>query len=135
MLLATADGDARTSVVDADDPPLPSLDSAVRAFDRALRADGKAVLDTADLLIDNYGAGGSLLMTPTPLGAGGAASVGIGRVRRTIVVKAADGEDAPRVAAVCYVTLTFLPDRIAPHRANRFLAEVVRVLEQWPDEK
>ncbi|HZF32041.1 MAG TPA: E3 binding domain-containing protein [Gammaproteobacteria bacterium] len=133
VLLAAADGEVRTSIVDTDEPPLPSLDERVRAFDRALRASGKAVLDTAELLIDNYGASGSLLMTPTPLGAGGIASIGIGRVRRTIVVKNVDGEEAPRVAAVCYVTLTFLPDRIAPHRANRFVAELVRVLEQWPD--
>ncbi|HET8697202.1 MAG TPA: hypothetical protein VFO94_06940, partial [Gammaproteobacteria bacterium] len=128
--LAGADGDVHSSLVDADDPPLP-LDERLRLFDRALRAGGKAVLDTADLLIDNYGAAGSVLMTPTALGAGGAASVGIGRVRRSIVVKNIDGDEAPRVGAVCYVTLTFLPDRIAPPRANRFLAEVVRILERW----
>jgi pyruvate/2-oxoglutarate dehydrogenase complex dihydrolipoamide acyltransferase (E2) component len=130
VLLASADGESRTSIVDADEPPLP-LDERVRTFDRALRAGGKAPLDTAELLIDNYGGTGSLLMTPTPLGSGRAASIGIGRARRAIVVK--DGDEAPRVAAVCYVTLTFLPDRIEPHRANRFVAELVRVLEQWPD--
>jgi 2-oxoglutarate dehydrogenase E2 component (dihydrolipoamide succinyltransferase) len=133
VLLAAVDGEVRTSIVDADDPPLASLDERVRMFDRALRTGGNAVLDTADLLIDNYGASGSLLMTPTPLGPGRVASVGIGRLRRAIVVKNADGEEAPRVATVCYVTLTFLPDQIAPHRANRFVAELVRVLEQWPD--
>lgn len=133
VLLAAVDGEVRTSVVDADDPPLAALDERVRMFDRALRTGGNAALDTADLVVDNYGASGSLLMTPTPLGPGRAASVGIGRVRRAIVVKNADGEEAPRVAAVCYVTLTFQPERIAPHRANRFVAELVRVLEQWPD--
>jgi pyruvate/2-oxoglutarate dehydrogenase complex dihydrolipoamide acyltransferase (E2) component len=130
VVLASADGEVRTSIIDADEPPLP-LDLRARAFDRALRAGGKAPLDTAELLIDNYGASGSLLMTPTPLGPGRAASIGIGRARRTIVVK--DGDEAPRVAAVCYITLTFLPDRIEPHRANRFLAELVRSLETWPD--
>jgi pyruvate/2-oxoglutarate dehydrogenase complex dihydrolipoamide acyltransferase (E2) component len=132
--LAGADGDVHSSVIDADDAPL-ALDERLRAFDRALRAGGKAVLDTADLLIDNYGAGGSVLMTPTALGAGGAPSVGIGRVRRALVVKNVDGDEAPRMGAVCYVTLTFLPDRIPPQRANRFLAELVRVLEHWPAEK
>ena len=127
VLLAGPDGDVRTLLVDADDPPL-ALDDRVRAFDRALRTGSKAVLDTADFVIDNYGGSGSVLMTPMPLGPGGAASIGIGRARRGLV----DGEDAPRVGAVCYVTLTFLPDRIAPHRANRFVAEVVRVLEHWP---
>lgn len=130
VLLASADGDTRTSIVDADEPPLP-LDARVRAFDRALRAGSKTPLDTAELVIDNYGATGSLLMTPTPLGPGRAASLGIGRARRTIVVK--DGDEAPRVAAVCYVSLTFLPDRIEPNRANRFVADLVRVMENWPD--
>lgn len=130
VLLASADGDTRTSIVDADEPPLP-LDARLRTFDRALRAVGNAPLDTAELVIDNYGATGSLLMTPTPLGPGRAASLGIGRARRTIVVK--DGDDAPRVAAVCYVSLTFLPDRVEPHRANRFVTDLVRVLETWPD--
>jgi hypothetical protein len=50
-------------------------------------------------------------------------------------VKNVDGDEAPRMGAVCYVTLTFLPDRIPPQRANRFLAELVRVLEHWPAEK
>ncbi|HET7130775.1 MAG TPA: E3 binding domain-containing protein, partial [Gammaproteobacteria bacterium] len=130
--LAGTDGDVHCSVVDADDPPL-ALDERLRAFDRALRAGGKAVLDTADLLIDNYGAAGSVLMTPTALGAGGAPSVGIGRMRRGLVMKNVDGDEAPRVGVVCYVTLTFVPHRIAPPRANRFLAELVRVLEHWPE--
>jgi hypothetical protein len=37
------------------------------------------------------------------------------------------------VAATCYVTLTFLPDRLPLNRANRFVAQFVRVLERWPD--
>ena len=44
-----------------------------------------------------------------------------------------DGDEAARITAVCYVTLTFLPDRVALNRANRFLAQLVRVLEQWPE--
>ena len=41
----------------------------------------------ASLLIHHYGLSGSLLATPTPLGAGHVASVGLGRVRRQIVVE------------------------------------------------
>jgi len=29
------------------------------------------------------------------------------------------------------VTLTFLPEHVALERANRFVAELVRVLEHW----
>jgi hypothetical protein len=41
--------------------------------------------------------------------------------------------EQPRAAAGCYASLSFLPDRIPLHRANRFLAHAVRVLDQWPD--
>jgi hypothetical protein len=63
-----------------------------------------------------------------------AGSIGIGRVRREIVVRTTDdGEEAPRVTARCYVSLSFLPERIALHRANQFMAHAVRILEQWPE--
>jgi pyruvate/2-oxoglutarate dehydrogenase complex dihydrolipoamide acyltransferase (E2) component len=138
VLLAAADGEERTTLVDAvdtidDSGPLASLDSRLRSFDQALRAIGDAPLREASLLVHHYGLSGSLLATPTTIGAGHVASVGIGRVRRQIIVKTTDGDEAPRVAAMCYVTLTFLPDRLPLHRANRFVTQLVRVLEQWPD--
>jgi pyruvate/2-oxoglutarate dehydrogenase complex dihydrolipoamide acyltransferase (E2) component len=138
VLLASTDGDVRTTLVDAvdtvhDSGPLASFDDRLRSFDQALRTIGDASLDDANLLIHHYGLSGSLLATPTPLGVGHIASVGIGRVRRQIVVKSTDSDEAPRVAAMCYVTLTFLPDRLAFNRANRFVAQLVRVLEHWPD--
>jgi 2-oxoglutarate dehydrogenase E2 component (dihydrolipoamide succinyltransferase) len=131
VLLGAADGAVRRTLVAADEP---ALDERLRALDRQLRASGDDDLDAAQLLVHHYGPSGSLLATPTELGAGHAASVGIGRVRRQIVVKAVDAEEAPRVTALCYVTLTFVPDRVTLNRANRFVAEVVRVLEQWPAE-
>jgi 2-oxoglutarate dehydrogenase E2 component (dihydrolipoamide succinyltransferase) len=134
VLLTSADGEVRTTLVDAfDDAPLASIDERMRSFDQALRAIGDADLAGAHLLIHHYGLSGSLLATPTPLGAGHAASVGVGRVRRQIVVKTTDGDEAPRVAAMCYVTLTYLPDRLTLNRANRFTSQLVRVLEQWPE--
>ena len=91
-------------------------------------------LRSADMLIHYYAASGSLLATPTPIGAGHVGSIGIGRVRREVVVKTVDGQEAPRIAALCYLTLTFCPERITLERANRFVGEWVRVLEQWPIE-
>ena len=102
-------------------------------MDRALHADAPADLGSATLLIHQHGASGSLIATPTPIGHGHAASLGLGRVRREIVVRNVNGEEAPRVAARCYVSLSFYPDRLDLRRANRFLAQLVRVLEQWPD--
>lgn len=129
--LATADGGLRRTLVV---PAGGSLDERLRSSDAQLRATGDDDLHAAQLLIHHYGPSGSLLATPTELGAGHAASVGIGRVRREVVVKAVDGEEAPRVAARCYVTLTFRPQRVALARANQFVATLVRVLEQWPAE-
>jgi pyruvate/2-oxoglutarate dehydrogenase complex dihydrolipoamide acyltransferase (E2) component len=128
VLLSSADGSVRRTVV----APVNALDARLRAFDRQLRAEADDDLDAAQLLIHHHGASGSLLATATELGAGHAASVGIGRVRKQIVLKNVDGEETPRVTALCYVTLTFRPDRMALHRANRFLGELVRVIEQWP---
>ena len=131
VLLSSSDGGLRTTLVDA---PLGALGDRLYTLDRQLRATGDADLARASMLVHHYGLSGSLLATPTPLGPEHAASVGIGRVRREIVVKSADGgEETPRVTAVCYVTLTFLPDRIAFNRANLFVATLVRTLEQWPD--
>jgi 2-oxoglutarate dehydrogenase E2 component (dihydrolipoamide succinyltransferase) len=132
--LHSADGEPRTTLIAATDDERPAaLDDRLRALDRELRTVGDADLAPASLLIHHYGLSGSLLATSTPIGAGHAASLGLGRVRREVVVKNVDGDESPRITAVCYVTLTFLPDRVALHRANRFLAQLVRVLEQWPE--
>jgi 2-oxoglutarate dehydrogenase E2 component (dihydrolipoamide succinyltransferase) len=129
--LHSSDGDVRTTLIEPAEGS--AADEQLRALDQALRADGSADLANAGLLLHHYGLSGSLLATPTPLGEGHAASLGVGRVRREVVVKNTDGEEAPRVAAMCYVTLTYAPDRIPLARANRFLAHLVRTLESWPD--
>ena len=130
--VATTDGSVRRALVAA---PAASLDERLREVDAQLRASVDGDLSAAHVLIHYYGASGSLLATPTAIGAGHVASIGIGRARRSIVVKTVDGQEAPRVAALCYLTLTFRPERIALERANRFVAECVRVLEQWPIEQ
>ncbi len=129
VLLATTDGGMRRTLVHAG---APAPDERLRTVDAQLRAHGDADLGIAQLLIHYHGPSGSLLATPTALGHDHVASLGVGRVRREIVLKTVDGEESPRVTAVCYVTVTFRPDRIALERANRFVAEIVRVLEHWP---
>jgi 2-oxoglutarate dehydrogenase E2 component (dihydrolipoamide succinyltransferase) len=131
VLVATTDGSLRRALVDTIATP---LNERVRAVDARVRTSGDDDLRPAQVLIHYYGASGSLLATPTAIGSGHVGSIGIGRVRREIVVRTVDGQEAPRVAALCYLTLTFRPERIALERANRFVAEWVRVLEQWPVE-
>jgi len=134
VLRSTSDGELYSALVDtAKVSPDTTLEERVRVLDAELRANLDTAVTEADLLVHHYGEGGSLLATPTPIGAGHAASVGIGRVRRDLVVRAVDGVESPRVAARCYVTLTFLPSRIAFERANQLLAHAVRLLEQWPE--
>jgi 2-oxoglutarate dehydrogenase E2 component (dihydrolipoamide succinyltransferase) len=129
--LTTTEGSVRRALVGT---PATSLNEALRAVDAQLRSPADDDLRTARILIHFYGASGSLLAMPTAIDAGHVGSIGIGRVRREIVVKTVDGQEAPRVAALCYLTLTFRPERIAFERANRFVGEWVRVLEQWPTE-
>ncbi len=134
VLRSTGDGELYLALVDTGKiSPATTLDERVRALDAELRANLDTNVKDADLLVHHYGEGGSVLATPTPIGTGHAASVGIGRVRREIVVRAVDGVESPRVAARCYMTLSFLPSRIAFERANQLLAHAVRVLEQWPE--
>ena len=107
--LTTTDGSVRRALVGAASAP---LDERMRAVDAQLRTSSDDDLRSADMLIHYYAASGSLLATPTPVGAGHVGSIGIGRVRREIVVKTVDGQEAPRIAALCYLTLTFRPERI-----------------------
>ncbi len=130
--LTTVDGEQRSALLDTATVAWDiALDARVRSFDTALRANLDGDQASANLLVHHYGESGSLLATPTPIGAGHAASVGIGRVRREIVVRTVDGVEAPRVAARCYVTLSFLPGHVSLQHANRALAEAVRILESW----
>lgn len=134
LLLSAGDGGSRTSVVDpAASEGAAVLEQRLRSIDAALRANIDTPVTGAGLLVYHYGESGSILTAPTPIDAAHTASVGIGRLRREIVVRNIDGTESPRVAARCYVTLSFRPEKIDLHRANRFLAHAARVLEQWPD--
>jgi 2-oxoglutarate dehydrogenase E2 component (dihydrolipoamide succinyltransferase) len=131
--LTTADGRLRCSVLAVPDTLPEALDERVRAVDIALRANLHTPLEHANLLVHHYGESGSVLATPTPLGAGHTASVGIGRVRREIAVRVVDGVETPRIGPRCYLSLSFLADRLPLHDANRVLAAAVAILETWPE--
>jgi pyruvate/2-oxoglutarate dehydrogenase complex dihydrolipoamide acyltransferase (E2) component len=131
--LTTPDGELRSSLVDLPEPMPEALEERARAFDLSLRANLDADLAPANLLVHAYGESGSMLATPTPIGPGHVASVGIGRIRRELVVRVVDGAESPRVAARGYLSLSFFDARVGFHRANRALADAVRILESWPD--
>ena len=131
--LTTPDGELRSSLVDLPEPLPETLEGRARAFDLGLRGNLDANLAGANLLVHAYGESGSVLATPTPIGAGHVASVGIGRIRRELVVRVVDGAETPRVAARCYLSVSFFDERVGFHRANRAIADMVRMLESWPD--
>lgn len=131
--LTTADGDTRTLALDASDTAVEPLAERARAIDAVLRRSVGADLSNTHLLVHHYGASGSLIATPTPLGAGHVASLGIGRVRREIVLRNVDGDETPRATTRCHLSLSFLPEHVTLARANQFLAHAVRLLEQWPE--
>ncbi len=131
--LTTADGDSRLLIFDSAGTTAEPLAGRARAIDAALRPSVDTDLASTNLLVHHYGASGSLIATPTPLGAGHVASLGIGRVRREIVLRNVDGDETPRATTRCHVSLSFLPDQVTLTRANQFLAHTVRLLEQWPE--
>ena len=130
--LTAADG-AVHALQAAVNETVVSADEHLRAIEAQLRDSASAATES-NLLVHHYGASGALLATPTPIAPGHAGSVGIGRVRREIVVRTNDaGEESPRVTALCNVSLSFYAERIAFERANLLMATAVRLLEQWPD--
>jgi hypothetical protein len=134
LSLSTTGGALRSALLDVATVAWDAaLDERVRAIDAALRAGVDADIASANLHVHHYGESGSLLASPTPIGAGHAASVGIGRVRREIVVRTVDGVESPRVTARCYVTLSFFAEQVPLHHANHCMAEAVRLLEHWPE--
>jgi pyruvate/2-oxoglutarate dehydrogenase complex dihydrolipoamide acyltransferase (E2) component len=131
--LTTADGDTRPLKLDTSGAAAQPLAERARTIDAALRRSVGADLSDTHLLVHHYGASGSLIATPTPLGAGHVASLGVGRVRREIVLRNVDGDETPRATTRCQLSLSFLPERVTLARANQFLAHTVRLLEQWPE--
>jgi 2-oxoglutarate dehydrogenase E2 component (dihydrolipoamide succinyltransferase) len=133
VLLTTPDGGLRSALLDTAAVSWDSsLDERVRAVDAALRANLDVDVSAANLLVHHYGESGSLLATPTPIGAGHAASIGIGRLRREIAVRANDGVETPRVVTRCYLSLSFFEHSVPLHHANRALAAATGILESWP---
>jgi 2-oxoglutarate dehydrogenase E2 component (dihydrolipoamide succinyltransferase) len=80
--------------------------------------------------VSNHGVSGSLLASPIVIPQPQSAILGIGRLEKRAVVLSGEGEDRIAVRPRCYVTLTIDHRVMDGERANRFLAVLVRGLEQ-----
>lgn len=81
--------------------------------------------------ISNHGVSGSLLAAPVIINQPQSAILGIGKLRKEVVVKEIEGEDVIRIAPLCYLTLSLDHRVLDAYQANRFLAKVVATLEGW----
>jgi 2-oxoglutarate dehydrogenase E2 component (dihydrolipoamide succinyltransferase) len=136
VALSAPGGSTVTPVLrDAEALSLASVNDALRAVHKELvenqfRRENEG---EGSFLVYHHGVTGSLIATPTPLAPSHAASLGVGRIRRKVAVQNVSDQSGPRIAPMCYVSLTFRPDRLDLHRANQFLSLVVRRLERWPN--
>jgi len=134
VAMTTLAGGAVAAIVrDAREKPFAAINEQLSALLARVGSGAQtASIDDAALAIHHHGQGGSILAFPTPLNGAQTASLGIGAIRRVVAVKNVNGEDAARIAAQCYLSLSFSAERIELPQANAFLSECVRTLEHWP---
>jgi 2-oxoisovalerate dehydrogenase E2 component (dihydrolipoyl transacylase) len=80
--------------------------------------------------LSNHGVTGSLLATPI-INQPNAGILGIGAIQKRPVVVSAEGTDSIAIKPMCYLSFTFDHRIMDGALADRFLARVVTVLEQW----
>jgi 2-oxoglutarate dehydrogenase E2 component (dihydrolipoamide succinyltransferase) len=82
--------------------------------------------------ISNHGVSGSLLAAPIILHSGQAAILGVGKLKKRVVVRDVDGQDAILIRPMAYVTLTIDHRVVDGHQTNAWLTRFVEVIETWP---
>jgi 2-oxoglutarate dehydrogenase E2 component (dihydrolipoamide succinyltransferase) len=82
--------------------------------------------------ISNHGVSGSLLAAPIIINQPQSAILGIGKLEKRAVVRAAAGGDAVQIRPMAYVTLTIDHRVLDAFQTNAWLARFVEVLETWP---
>jgi 2-oxoglutarate dehydrogenase E2 component (dihydrolipoamide succinyltransferase) len=80
--------------------------------------------------LTNHGVTGSLLATPI-INQPNAGILGIGAIQKRPVVVTGDGGDSIAIKPMCYLSFTFDHRIMDGALADRFLARVVAVLEDW----
>jgi 2-oxoglutarate dehydrogenase E2 component (dihydrolipoamide succinyltransferase) len=82
--------------------------------------------------ISNHGVSGSLLASPIIINQPQSAILGIGKLQKRAVARAADGADAIEIRPMAYVTLTIDHRVIDAFQTNAWLTRFVEALESWP---
>lgn len=83
------------------------------------------------LLVRHHGTSGSLLVEPASLERNQLGLLGIGRIRREVVVRTIDGDETPRIASRCLLTLSYREAGLGTHAANALLGRCVEHVEHW----
>jgi 2-oxoglutarate dehydrogenase E2 component (dihydrolipoamide succinyltransferase) len=120
-------------VKDAGSLSLEQIGAKLDELTRRAR-DGK--LDRSDVsggsfTISNHGVSGSLLAAPIILHQGQAATLGIGKLEKRVVVREIGGQDTILVRPMAYVTLTIDHRVVDGHQTNAWLTRFVEILESW----
>jgi 2-oxoisovalerate dehydrogenase E2 component (dihydrolipoyl transacylase) len=119
-------------VRDADKLSLSGLQRAVtdlaeRARTKQLKPDE---VQAGTFTLTNHGVAGSLFATPI-INQPQAGILGVGAIQKRPVVVTVEGTDSIAIKPMCYLSFTFDHRIMDGALADRFLAEVVEVLESW----
>lgn len=137
MAVAVADGLVVPVIHDADERNLQGLARAVN--DLAERARAGCLLPDelqgGTFTVTNHGVNGSLLGTPI-INQPQAAILGIGKISKRPVVRSGhpllpSADDAIVIRPICYLSLSFDHRILDGARADKFMADVVKRLEEW----
>jgi pyruvate/2-oxoglutarate dehydrogenase complex dihydrolipoamide acyltransferase (E2) component len=87
----------------------------------------------ADLCVYWCGSDGPISLTPAPIPPGNVAAVAVGRIEPRVVVRGSESGKHARIAHIARIALSFDLRRVSPHCASRFLAGLVKEVENWPE--
>lgn len=96
--------------------------------------DGKlkpADMKNGTITISNHGVSGSLFAAPIIINQPQVAILGVGKLEKRVVVEEVAGVDTMVIKPMCYVSLSIDHRALDAHQTNMFLAEFVRVIENW----
>lgn len=102
-------------------------DLTTRAREGKLKPDE---VQNGTFTITNHGVSGSLIATPI-INQPQSAILGIGKLEKRVVVVEKNGKDATEIRPMVYVTLTIDHRVLDGFKANQFLMEFVKILEEW----
>ncbi|TMJ16673.1 MAG: dihydrolipoamide succinyltransferase [Alphaproteobacteria bacterium] len=84
--------------------------------------------------ISNHGVSGSLFATPIIIAQPQSAILGVGKLKKRVVVREVDGVDTIQIRPMAYVSLTIDHRVVDGHQTNAWLTRFVEVLEGWAAE-